>query len=159
MGDDRLCFTIDELFRAYEKARLLERVLDEDPGDLDALRAYAELVSAGLDVADPALVHGFTPADAADVAQEPPAIPAVSFEDEWTDQMLEEAGAHVERGAHDHAIDLLEAILHIFPEHDLARARLFELEAKRAAPPRPDPDATVRLAALSADATLRIVLR
>jgi hypothetical protein len=159
MGDDRLTFTIDDLFRAYERARLLERMLDEDPSDIEAMRAYAELVAAGLDVADPALVHGFTPDDARGVDCEPEAVPATSLADEWTDKMIEEAAGYASAGLVDHAIDLLEAVLHIRPAHDVARARLFALEAKRNAPPRPDPDATVRMAALSADATLRIVLR
>jgi len=159
MGDDRLYFTIDELFRAYERARLLERVLDEDPADIEALRAYAELVSAGLDVSDPVLVHGFTPEDARGVDGEPEPVPATPLADEWTDKMIEEAAGYASAGFVDHAIDLLEAVLHIRPDHDVARARLFALEAKRTAPPRPDPESTVRMAALSADATLRIVLR
>ncbi len=59
--------------------------------------------------------------------------------------MLGEASGYASVGLVDRAIDLLETVLRMSPSHDLARARLFDFEARR-----------LRGEGHSADDTLRI---
>jgi hypothetical protein len=145
---DRIVMTAAEIYRAAERARVLARIVETDPTDVEAKVSLALLRQQGLALDDPEWVLGFRPDELpAPDAPHPIAAPAPNADerDPWIAAMLGEANGYANVGLLDRAIDLLEAVLRMSPSHDVARARLFALEVRRLGGEGRSADDTLRI--------------
>lgn len=135
---ERSVVSVKDYCAAAERARVLARLVEEDPHDEHALHALEELRRDGFDV-DVEFVLGFTPADLmvdtrpvplATVAPEEALCDEALDEDrEWVLRLMSEAVAFANVGLADRALERLEVVLRMDPTNDIARARLFALTA------------------------------
>lgn len=148
-----MTMSVEEYVRAVERSRILMRVVEEDPSDVEARIALANLRRLGLDVPDYEWLLGFDPA----ILSEPPPPPvpeplpevestSLPDVDEWAEPILEEAMGFISVGLKDRAVPLLEIVLHMQPDNDVARSWLFALKAEsERVGPKPSPDETLRI--------------
>jgi hypothetical protein len=148
-----MTMSVEEYVRAVERSRILMRVLEDDPSDLDARLALANLRRLGLDVPDYEWLLGFDPKV---LSEPPPPLPPVPEPepahdtlpgvDEWAEPILEEAMGFISVGLKERALPLLEIVLHMQPDNDVARSWLFALKAESERDgPSPSPDETLRI--------------
>jgi len=138
--------SVEEYVRSVERARVLGRIVEADPADVEARLALANLRRAGLDVVDYEWVLGFDPAELDQPAPVPLELePAASGTDEWAESIMEEALGFISVGLKERALPLLEIVLHMRPDDDVARSWLFALKAETEEADRPDADATLRI--------------
>jgi hypothetical protein len=155
-ASDWLTMSVEDYFRWVERAQILAKMVAADPTDIEARVTLGKLRRQGLDVPDPEWVLGFDPEVLSILppppppAPEPPARdgstaePLAKSADEWADSILEEALGFISVGLKARALPLLEIVLHMQPENDVARSWLFALKADTGGE-RMSPDATLRI--------------
>ncbi len=158
-----MTMSVEEYARSVERSRILMRLVEEDPSDLDARLALANLKRLGLDVPDYEWLLGFDPAALVKASPDQtarrnaaaPALPELDDDitspslpgvDEWAEPILEEAMGFISVGLKARAVPLLEIVLHMQPDNDVARSWLFALKAEgERIGPQPSPDETLRI--------------